>query len=649
MNDLIVAYGGYFDIFETSVVCTYDNDVTLCITPDFCNNNQDLYGSDTVDEFSIYSFHGITNNSYFGVSSNQYASLKCYGEESCHTSEFSGFLDIQCQGAFSCRDSTFALSRSIWCIGAGSCYNIYGSGVSSWSLVSRNIYAQGLDALGSTFHDVINYMPGFRVDAASSFAVINTDILLELTSYLLFTSGFTSSSYYGYWNVSVSCVFPNSTVYPTIYLSCDSIVSPTWINFDSSCFFEISSDCLIHNTTEKIDSYDRNTVSMVSEMSQLMKLAQNYSDTCDSDSDDNLNFDIGYRLYAETDIENEIEYGLVCCRGYQSCAYTQSILTQLGSVICSGVESCIESELIWTGDDDTSLSDKNIITGNQGHILCIGASGCQGSTIQSAYSILCATYSACDSALILSANKLYCTDFACSGAFIRKVNTIYIIESNNDITIYSGYIGTSQVYFRGKNSGTNTKYVCNNDDFCDIYCGHSSCDSITTTLYCYGKCNVTCEGRNTSTLAGNVDCVNIISSLAPTVPPTNAPSISPTLNPTLYPSDSPSVAPTESPTVPPTNQPSIAPTDDESLNVYEELDDDVSYYFNWMLFGIFGLTLFIVIVGCTDAQVLRRNELFHWPSVLKFGFYTNDFLSGTWAAGVWVYVWAYVWVYVSCI
>ena len=295
----------------------------------------------------------------------------------------------------------------------------------------------------------------------------------------------------------------------------------------------------------------------------------------------------------------------------------------MANIVCSGSQSCVDSVLIWTGDDTSNIlppliGNSSNITKYEASIFCTATSSCSGATMESAYYIFCGAAESCEGALILSAKKMYCTRNGCTGASIRKVETIYFIEENEYATVYSGYIGVASMYFRGSNAGNNVRYVCSAGDFCHIYCGHGACNDTTTEVLCYGKCNITCEdtGANTFDNNGNsvIDCVSIESSLSPTMPPTNAPTFSPTATPT----HSPTITPTDSP-----NGVTDAP-----LDIYEEIDSDISYWFNLLLGISISLTIFTIVVGCLDARIWRKNELFNWKSIMKFGFYTNDFLSG---------------------
>ena len=230
--------------------------------------------------------------------------------------------------------------------------------------------------------------------------------------------------------------------------------------------------------------------------------------------------------------------------------------------------------------------------------------------MKSEYYIFCDAKESCESALILSTKKIYCTRNGCTAASILQVETVYFIQENEDSTVYSGCIDTANMYFRGSNAGKNVKYVCSAGDFCNIYCGHGACNDTTTEVLCYGKCNITCEDNGNSV----IDCVNIESSLSPTVPPTNAP----TFSSTAIPTDSPTITQTDSPN----------DVTDTPLNIYEEIDSDISYWSNLLLTVSMGLTIFILSVGSLDAKIWRENELFNWKAILKFGFYTNDFVSG---------------------
>ena len=192
----------------------------------------------------------------------------------------------------------------------------------------------------------------------------------------------------------------------------------------------------------------------------------------------------------------------------------------------------------------------------------------------------------------MSSNILYCSKFACTDATLLSIDKIYIINQQNGLNVFSGDRSETRIYFRGDNSGDNVYYRCEQNSVCFIDCGIDACNKNTTLLICDGKCFVTCDGMD-----GNTECVNIVSSLAPTSAPTTSPSSSPTAQPTAS----------------------------KGLHI---TDKDVSIWFNWTLTCVGSFVLIIVIVGRIDSKKYHKNDLFRWNYLLVFGVYTVDFCSG---------------------
>ena len=69
-------------------------------------------------------------------------------------------------------------------------------------------------------------------------------------------------------------------------------------------------------------------------------------------------------------------------------------------------------------------------------------SSCLGSSLESADSIVCGIYFACRIAEISSAQSLYCTYQACNSAAVRKVENIYIFDTQGELTIRSGSVSS---------------------------------------------------------------------------------------------------------------------------------------------------------------------------------------------------------------
>ena len=273
----------------------------------------------------------------------------------------------------------------------------------------------------------------------------------------------------------------------------------------------------------------------------------------------------------------------ICCRGYESCAYSTTLFSNLGNIFCVGDFSCGDSRSIWTNDyTQTNGNNTDPVA-----IYCMAYSSCLGSSLESADTIMCGVYFACKTAEISSAQTLYCTYQACNSAVIRKVDNVYIYDTQDEVTIRSGSVGIMNINLKGKGAGDNLALTCNEGDVCYVNCGKDACNSSTTTLTCYGKCFVTCDENN-----GSTDCVNILVSVSPSMAPSSAPSMSPTL----------------------------APIDADGLT-----EQDIVAWFNWTLFGVAFLVTIVIIFGCLDSRKWRKNELFVWQSIILCGFYSVDF------------------------
>ena len=482
------------------------------------------------------------------------------------------------------------------------------------------------------------------IDLSSAFSCMNCNI--HFYSYSTLSLRINSQQFYSLFNATIHLRSTNTV--GEIQVHCDEYNPQNFkVSIDansSSANLNFSQNC---NIIHSIDEIDNRTLSMIQELSNLVDLITvGHEDWNGTNNDSDLVFDIGYSIYAETSIANEVDFASITCYGYQSCAAADIIKTSMGYIFCLGSYSCASSNLIWTDDSnidsitlDASYSNDNYI----GSIFCAAPYSCSDSVLDSSNVILCGCKTACDSSVISSARQLYCTTKACTHTIIRSVETVYFIDEQIDCIIYSSNIGETTTYFQGANSGKDVIYYCNQGDICNIVCSDGACNSTTTVLYCYGKCFVEC-GKEFSN--GSTDCVEIVTSTAPTavptvaptgspsVPPTVAPTDSPTIGPTSAPSFQPSQDPTLAPSVPPSNSPSGIPSDAPTIIPTNEPSDstlvseeEISLYFNYILIVIAGVTICLVIMGIIDAKKRRRNELFKWVCIYTFAFYSNDFLS----------------------
>lgn len=194
-------------------------------------------------------------------------------------------------------------------------------------------------------------------------------------------------------------------------VGCSNDSNVHFVKFDDSCKYYFWYNlgyrgCAFFTTVEEVENYDIGTLDMVNEIYQLTELTKQYTYECDNSSDV-ITKDIGYSLDAGSDVTNDAELGLICCRGFQSCAYTGLISANQGNILCSSYESCIDVDLIWTGEATvTADTNTSVITKSQASIFWAARSACAGSTIESAFYILCSAFYSCLDTLTLSGHTL---------------------------------------------------------------------------------------------------------------------------------------------------------------------------------------------------------------------------------------------------
>ena len=425
--------------------------------------------------------------------------------------------------------------------------------------------------------------------ATGTLAVSNDTIYVHSSTQTFILAMMTE---YSVFNVTIVCKHPH-TYGPTICnIVCNETNSNQFVIIDDTC-----SNCSIYrcNLIDSIDDVENTTRDKINKINSLMnEFDQLYDNECNGN--DSMLFDIGYPMYGESFIVSYDYRSGVCCRGSESCAHSKTIFSNLGNIFCTGEFSCGESESIWTGDYLEIFGETPEVS-----IFCMAYAACFGSHLESADRIVCGVYAACENTHIEGALRLYCVYNSCSRTIIKQVQVAHIFDLQTEITVFSGNVGTMTVYFIGKNSGTDVDFTCGEGDKCYIHCDKNSCSSETTILTCYGKCFVSCDGNE-----DDKDCVNIEYSESPTTSPSAAPSNAPTISPTAAPSS------------PPTSMPTIG----DALT-----HRDINTWFNFVLWSVLGVIVFVVILGCIDARKFRINELFVWNSILSFGFYSIDFFS----------------------
>ena len=477
----------------------------------------------------------------------------------------------------------------------------------------------------------------WNVDLDHSLACVNCELVFDIWDSRNVTTTVYVSNWFSLYNTIIDCNeghtnYENSD----IFFICNEN-NPIFVPFvDDAC---VSSymlqfvNCTIITDESEIDNSSR---TIINDIMDMLDDVTQFESEC---SDGNYTYDIGYPIYSEDDIINEIEYSNICCRGFRSCAVTSTLRTNLGNILCLGVESCVASSLVWTDDSNSIIAINDDLTTNSeieskyANIYCVATYACARATMESSNSIYCANKYSCLNAIVSSAKKVVCSASSCNNGVIRDTNEIYILDKQDDVIIYSGGIGTVYAYFKGADAGDSVIYYCNSADTCYISCDKGSCSRETTLLYCYGKCLVKCDEYSNDYSDGE-QCVDIKTSLSPSAAPTQAPSNAPTVPPTNTPTRTPTDIPTNAPTIPPTNSPTGMPTGDPTMKpTYQPTDNElltaqeVSSYFNWVLIVVAVVLIFCVIIGYNDAKFFHKNELFKIGALYAFAFYTNDFLS----------------------
>ena len=348
------------------------------------------------------------------------------------------------------------------------------------------------------------------------------------------------------------------------------------------------SKCNFITDLDRNASEDNVSLSVIDQLTTIISdVRDNYAEECVNNSGYNYLFEIGHPLYGDTDILNTDYYDPICCFGYRSCKLADSLVTTKGNIYCLADEACSDIGLIWTGtdvndeeeeedsapsssppsptDDEDDEDDENDEDENRdgANIYCMGEQSCSDATMQSGSSILCSAQYSCENSFVLEAETVYCTMNACVNSLIRKAKNVYLIDFQSLAIVYSGYVGTMNVYLRGNNAGRDVEIYCLSGDVCNIDCGYESCNNQSTVLYCDGKCNVICDSIDPQ------ECLNI----KPTPEPTSAPSMSPTEVPTASPTDLPTTSPTT-----------------HKLQLLTE--EQLSQYFNWVL-GLFFFSFYL--------------------------------------------------------
>ena len=444
-----------------------------------------------------------------------------------------------------------------------------------------------------------------------SFAVANTSITF-MNNYFSnnVTSNFSiivAGGFFGLFGVSLNLGSINNITDVSCSMKCNTS-SPQYIHdtskeiLDKYC--QTNDTC---NLITDLSSLDNVTLEIIDNLTNITNTVRNnYINDC-VNNNASL-FGIGHPLYGGDDVINEYDGEAICCFGDGSCKYSDALVTRTGHIYCLAYQSCNKIGLIWTGSDinratQSSDSEEEEEKQQQANIYCMGQESCSDSTLQGGDNVLCSSYSSCKNSFIVEARSLYCAMAACHSSFIRKVKNIYFIDFQGYVIVYSGFIGTMNVYFRGDNAGMGVYIYCLEGDECNIDCGENSCSSQHTTLFCDGKCFVSCNATTT-----RKNCVYIETSQKPSEAPTSAPTGTPTTAPTV--TDSPLIT-----------------------------QEQLSAYFNWVLGSLIGFSSLMLLVGWIFAFAKHNNGSFKWDAIIVFAVYAIDFFSDLFFCGKLYILW----------
>ena len=532
-----------------------------------------------------------------------------------------------CDGIYSCSnhksfDQLNDLNIYFDCNGYHSCDNIYFETVHFLYTfgIASELYLKCNGVYSCSQSLTINEKSSAGVVAqlyfSHSFSSINNTIKIvnkDATFYL--------NNYYSLYNTSIICsnysrcrIYCQNNYTLQHFITIENISEST-IDMDPNCQNTYTDN---NNEVSLNLESDNTTTSIINILQNIEESVKQFSTLCNNNERSQTS-NIGYPNEAEESIINVEVNGVVCCQGYRSCFSATSITANFGHVLCSGSFSCSKTT-IWNSDSSNNNNNNN--NNNSANVYCLGMSACLQSVIRTESDIYCLGSSSCDGGVILEASRIVCTNEACSDANINSVSTVYLIDSQPGIVVFSRGIGKMTVYLRGYEAGDSATIYCNENDYCTIDCGvpdsgiaSNACEN--TIVYCFGKCTIICNdsiaidnenitSTSTGTIPiGNVACPIVELSRSPTAAPTGAPTIAPTIYPTSEPSNTP------------TKQPTAALT-----------ANDIEQSMQWTLSTICGVGVILIIAGCIDDRIIGNNELFDFKAIIVFVFYVTDFFSG---------------------
>lgn len=185
----------------------------------------------------------------------------------------------------------------------------------------------------------------------------------------------------------------------------------------------------------------------------------------------------GYNACTDSTIDNEFTE----CNGYAACFGTTMDVS--GDIYCRSDQSCAMSDV-----------------SNTGNVYCGGYYGCAAmSTLESSGGVQCTGEAACRYTVITEASDgIVCVgDEACWFTKLTNVDSVFSAGyySSTFIDIDTSDVDDFTMSLQGYKSGYGGQILCAEGSTCYIYCDQeTSCDDLV--LYCYGTCDVDCEGED---------------------------------------------------------------------------------------------------------------------------------------------------------
>lgn len=152
-------------------------------------------------------------------------------------------------------------------------------------------------------------------------SIDTNNFILSNNEYSVYISG-----YYALYNSTIDCRALGDT-YLSRHARTKCNITCTDNNFQ---FFHVKcnttwhgSDCnntIVNNCTMYNQTTDDNiTLTFIEELRNI-DIVLNSLETICNDDNSSATYNIGYPLFADINIENDIEYGYICCLGYRSCS-----------------------------------------------------------------------------------------------------------------------------------------------------------------------------------------------------------------------------------------------------------------------------------------------------------------------------------------